>query len=106
MRGENPAEPPLRSAYACQSLSPNQQPQSSATGVKPYSASLGSHGPELHSHPEFPPKGDTLYTGRRIRLGVLACSAFPLNSQSIPLEFSDTSPQQRNCYGTGYGEMV
>jgi CspA family cold shock protein len=32
--------------------------------------------------------------GRRIRLGVLACSAFPLNSQTIPLEFSDTSPQK------------
>jgi CspA family cold shock protein len=29
-------------------------------------------------------------TGRRIRLGVLACSASPLNSQTIPLEFSDT----------------
>jgi cold shock protein len=35
-------------------------------------------------------KGGTLNTGRRIRLGVLACSAFPLNAQSIPLEFSDT----------------
>jgi CspA family cold shock protein len=35
-------------------------------------------------------KGGTLDTGRRIRLGVLACSAFPLNSQSIPLKFSDT----------------
>src|ERR1700739_2971185 len=32
-----------------------------------------------------------LEAGRRIRLGVLACSAIPLNSQSIPLEFSDTS---------------
>jgi CspA family cold shock protein len=37
------------------------------------------------------PEGDTLNTGRRIRLGVLACSAIPLNSQSIPLEFRDTS---------------
>jgi hypothetical protein len=26
----------------------------------------------------------TLNTGRRIRLGVLACSAIPLNAQSIP----------------------
>src|ERR1700739_3324054 len=32
-----------------------------------------------------------LEAGRRIRLGVLACSAIPLNPQSIPLEFSDTS---------------
>jgi CspA family cold shock protein len=36
-------------------------------------------------------KSDILDAGRRIRLGVLACSAFPLNSQTIPLEFSDTS---------------
>jgi hypothetical protein len=27
---------------------------------------------------------DTLETGRRIRLGVLACSAIPLYSQQIP----------------------
>jgi len=39
----------------------------------------------------FRPRSDILKAGRRIRLGVLACSAFPLNSQTIPLEFSDTS---------------
>jgi cold shock protein len=40
-------------------------------------------------------KGGTLNTGRRIRFGVLACSAFPLNAQLIPLEFSDTSQSKR-----------
>jgi cold shock protein len=35
-------------------------------------------------------KNGTLNIGRRIRLGVLACSAFPLNAQTIPREFSDT----------------
>jgi CspA family cold shock protein len=39
-------------------------------------------------------KGVTLKTGRRIPFGVLAGSAFPLNSQLIPLEFSDTSPNK------------
>jgi len=39
---------------------------------------------------EFAHQHVILTTGRRIRLGILACSAFPLNLQSIPLEFSDT----------------
>jgi CspA family cold shock protein len=39
----------------------------------------------------LPSGSDILKAGRRIRLGVLACSAIPLNLQSIPLEFSDTS---------------
>jgi cold shock protein len=41
----------------------------------------------------FVSKDGRLKLDRRIRLGVLACSAIPLNSQSIPLEFSDTSPK-------------
>lgn len=51
-------------------------------------------------------RSGTLSIGRRIRLGVLACSASLLNLQSIPLEFSDTSGYKRNGYGTGNSEVV
>lgn len=44
---------------------------------------------------------------RRIRPGVLACSASSLDSQIIPLEFSDTFKSNRKTeYGTGNSEMV
>jgi cold shock protein len=52
-----------------------------------YIASLGDNSPQV----EIASRSDTLDLGRRIRLGVLACSAIPLYSQTIPLEFSDTS---------------
>jgi hypothetical protein len=48
-----------------------------------------------------------LRLNRRIRPGVLACSASSPDSQIIPLEFRDTFKSNRkNRYGTGNSEMV